>query len=296
MARVGLIGLGLMGRGMAANLVAKGHALAVNDLDAAAVAAAVGLGAVAAGSPREVGAGSEVVFTVLPDAPQVREVVLGPEGVMAGARPGTIVVDCSTIDPAASRAIGAEVAARGGRFVDAAMGRSSKEAEAGTLVFMVGAERDDFARVQPILEAMGSDIFHCGGPGSGITVKLVNNLLGFTILAADVEALILAARAGVDLDVMMTVLSATASNNTFLQTVVRSQVRTGDYTPGFKASFALKDASLAQNLAARVGVPLFALGPARQLWSLAVGQGEGERAHGVIAEVLARLNDVDLTA
>jgi 4-hydroxybutyrate dehydrogenase/sulfolactaldehyde 3-reductase len=296
MATVGLIGLGLMGRGMARNLLAGGHALTVYDLEPAAVAAGVGLGARSAASPREVGAASEVVFTVLPDAPQVREVVLGPDGVLAGAAAGTLVADCSTIDPAASRAIGAEVAARGGRFVDAAMGRSSKEAEAGTLVFMVGAEPDDLARLRPLLEAMGSDIFHCGPPGSGITVKLVNNLLGFTILAADVEALVLAAKAGVDLAVLMTVLSATASSNTFLDTVVRSQVLTGDYTPGFKASFALKDATLAQNMAARLGMPLLALEPARQLWSVAVGMGEGERAHGVIAEVLARLHGVELAS
>lgn len=295
MAAVGLIGLGLMGRGMARNLATKGHTLTVHDLDRAAVEAAVGLGARAAASPREVGAASEVVFTVLPDTPQVREVVLGRDGVMDGAREGTLVVDCSTVDPAASREIGAAVAARGGRFADAAMGRSSKEAEAGTLVFMVGAAPADFARLRPLLEAMGSDIFHCGPPGAGITVKLVNNLLGFTILAADVEALVLAAKAGVDLGVMMQVLSATASSNTFLDTVVRSQVLTGDYTPGFKASFALKDASLAQNMAARLGMPLLALEPARQLWSMAVGMGQGERAHGVVAEILARLNGVDLT-
>jgi 3-hydroxyisobutyrate dehydrogenase-like beta-hydroxyacid dehydrogenase len=279
---------------MARNLLAKGHALTVYDLDPAAVATAVQQGATAAATPREVGAAADIVFTVLPDAPQVRAVVLGPDGVMDGGSTGLLVADCSTVDPTASRDIGSAVAARGGRFVDAAMGRSSKEAEAGTLVFMVGAEPDDFTRLLPVLEAMGTDIFHCGPPGSGITVKLVNNLLGFTILAADVEALVLAAKAGVDLDVMMRVLSATASNNTFLQTVVRGQVLTGDYTPGFKASFALKDASLAQNMAASLGMPLLALEPARQLWALAVGQGIGERAHGVIAEVLAGVNRVDL--
>jgi len=292
--RIGLIGLGLMGRGMGSNLLKKGFSLTVHDIDAAAVEVLRQRGARAAASPKALAADSEIVITVVPDGPDVETVVLGPDGVLAGARPGTILVECSTIDPAVTQRVGKAVRAAGSRMVDAGMGRSSAEAEAGRLLFMVGAEPGDFDAVRPVLEAMGSDIFHCGGPGTGISMKMVNNLLNISLLAADLEALALGTKAGLSMDVMLRVLTTTAANNPHLKITVQDQVLAGNFTPGFKAVMAQKDLGLAQNMAARLGVPLFTLTQARQLYSIAVAQGKGDLSMGVIAQVMEDIAGVRL--
>lgn len=293
--RIGLIGLGLMGRGMSKNLLKKGYPLTVYDIDPVAVEHLRENGAAVAPSPSEVGKSADMIVTVVPDGPDVEAVILGPDGVLAGARPGTIIIECSTIDPHVTQRVGRAVQKAGCRMVDAAMGRSSKEAEEGRLLFMVGADPKDFEAVRPVLEAMGTDLFHCGGPGAGITMKLVNNLLNISILAADLEALVLGAKAGLEVEVMLRVLSSTAANNPHLKITVQDQVLAGNYEPGFKAALAHKDLGLAQNMAARLGVPLFSLGPARQLYSIALAEGKGERSMGVIAPVLERLAGVRLT-
>ena len=180
--RIGLIGLGSMGRGIGQNLMKHGFPLTVYDANPDAIEALPGFGATAVETPRAVAERSDVVITVLPDGPDVEATALGPEGIAAGARPGTILVDCSTIAPAVSRAIGARLAERGVRMVDAAMGRSSGEAEAGTLLFMVGAEPEDFRVIEPVLAALGSDVFQAlaywlklgfisfGGPAGQIAI------------------------------------------------------------------------------------------------------------------------------
>jgi len=292
--RIGIIGLGLMGRGMATNLVKKGFSLTVNDMDPGAVEVLRQRGARVAASPKAVAADSEIVITVVPDGPDVEAVVLGAEGVLAGARSGTILLECSTIDPAVTQRVGKAVRAAGCRMVDAGMGRSSAEAEAGKLLFMVGAEPADFEVVRPVLEAMGTDIFHCGGPGTGISMKMVNNLLNISLLAADLEALALGTKAGLSMEVMLRVLTTTAANNPHLKITVQDQVLVGNFQPGFKAVMAQKDLGLAQNMAARLGVPLFTLTQARQLYSIAVAQGKGDLSMGVIAQVMEDIAGVRL--
>jgi 3-hydroxyisobutyrate dehydrogenase-like beta-hydroxyacid dehydrogenase len=292
--RIGMIGLGLMGRGMGTNLVKKGYSVTVNDVDPAAVEVLRQRGARVAASPKAVAADSEIVITVVPDGPDVEAVVLGADGVLAGARPGTILVECSTIDPAVTQRVGKAVRAAGCCMVDAGMGRSSAEAEAGRLLFMVGAEPADFEVVRPVLEAMGTDIFHCGGPGTGISMKMVNNLLNISLLAADLEALALGTKAGLSMEVMLRVLTTTAANNPHLKITVQDQVLVGNFQPGFKAVMAQKDLGLAQNMAARLGVPLFTLTQARQLYSIAVAQGKGDLSMGVIAQVLEDIAGVRL--
>jgi 4-hydroxybutyrate dehydrogenase/sulfolactaldehyde 3-reductase len=292
--RVGLIGVGLMGRGMGKNLLQKGFPLTVYDIDPAAVGPLRQQGAIVAKLPSEVARSSDIVITVVPDSPDVEAAILGPEGVMAGARPGTILIECSTIDPHVTKRVGQAVRAGGCRLVDAAMGRSSKEAEEGRLIFMVGAEPQDLEAVRPVLEAMGTDIFHCGGPGAGITMKMINNLLNISLLSADLEALVLGVKAGLDVEVMLGVLTRTAANNPHLKITVQDQVLAGNYQPGFKAVMALKDLGLAQNMAARLGVPLFTLTQARQVYSIAVAQGKGDLSMGVIGAVLEQLAGVRL--
>ena len=293
-ARVGVIGLGLMGGGMARTLQRKGYDLTVFDASPAAAERLVRLGAKAAGSPRELAQKVDFVFTVLPDGPQVEEVILGPDGVLAGAHPGTFVADSSTIDPAVSEQVRRSVCGAGYRMIDCSLNRSPKEAEEGTLIFMVGASPEDFAVVHPLLQAMGTDIFHCGGPGAGITMKVINNILTQSLLAADCEALVLGAKAGLDVDLMLKVLTSTNADNGPLHNAVPNQVVAGNYAPGFKAVHALKDMGLAHTLAARLGVPLFTLGPIRQLLSAALGRGKGELTSAVIATVLEELAGVSL--
>ncbi len=282
--RIGLIGLGAMGRGMGGNLLKHGFPLTVYDANPDAAESL--RGAMVAPTPRAVAAQSDIVITVLPDGPDVEKATLGPDGVATGAHEGTIVVDCSTIAPAASQAIGAALGLRGLRLVDAAMGRSSSEAKAGTLLFMVGATPEDFAAVEPILRAMGSDIFHVGPPGQGITLKLIHNLLSLTMLAASAEALVLAGKAGLDLRRTLAVLQVSTTGHGHLRWAIPEQVLTGDYTPGFRVALGQKDMRLGRSLAADLGVPLRTLAVAEEAYTAAVEQGRGDWASGAIATVL----------
>jgi 3-hydroxyisobutyrate dehydrogenase-like beta-hydroxyacid dehydrogenase len=212
-------------------------------------------------------------------------VVLGPDGVVKGARPGTIVLDCSTIDPEVTRRIGAALRAGGCGMVDAGMGGMPPAAEEGSLILMVGATPEDLARVTPLLEAMGKESIHCGGPGSGMSVKLINNLLAMTIVVADVEALAMGVRAGLKPEVLLRVLCSTYADNKPLHTLVPEKILQGDHEPGFKAVLAHKDVGLAVDYASSLRVPLWTLSPVRQLLSLVLAQGKGEQANTAAATV-----------
>jgi 4-hydroxybutyrate dehydrogenase / sulfolactaldehyde 3-reductase len=284
--RIGLIGLGSMGRGMGKNLVEHGFPLTVYDANLAAVEPLQLLGAEGVETPRAVAERSDVVITVLPNGPDVEAVALGADGIAEGARPGTIVMDCSTIEPAVSLAVGKALGERGVRMVDAGMGRSSKEADAGTLLFMVGAEPEDFQAVKPVLEATGSDVFHVGPPGHGITLKLIHNLLSLTMLAASVEAMVLAGKAGLDLRRTLEVLQASTTGHGHLRGAIPDQVLTGDYTPGFRVVLGQKDLRLGHNLATSLNVPLQTLAMSGELFTAAVGKGRGDWASGAIVTVL----------
>ena len=285
--RIGLIGLGSMGRGMGRNLIKNGFSLTVHDANPDAAESLPG--ALVALTPRLVAERSEIVITVLPDGPDVEAAALGPDGIAAGARPGTILIDCSTVAPSASRALGAALAGHGVRLIDAAMGRSSPEAEAGTLLFMVGATPEDFATVESVLRAMGSDVFHVGPPGHGITMKLIHNLLSLTMLAASAEAMVLAGKAGLDLRRTLAVLQASTTGHGHLRGAIPQQVLTGDYTPGFRIALGQKDMRLGRELAAGLGVPLQTLAIAGEVYDAAVDKGRGDWASGAIATVLEEL-------
>ena len=284
--RVGLIGLGSMGRGIGKNLIKQGFSLTVFDANLAAVEPLQVLGAEGVDSPKAVAERSEIVVTVLPNGPDVEAVALGANGIAEGAKPGTIVMDCSTIDPPASVALHQALAERGLRHVDAAMGRSSKEADEGTLLFMVGAEPEDFAAVKPLLDAAGADVFHVGPPGHGITLKIVHNLLSLTMLAASVEAMVLAGKAGLDLRRTLEVLQASTTGHGHLRFAVPNQVLTGDYTPGFRTVLGQKDLRLGRNFAASLNVPLQTLGLSAELFTAAVAKGRGDWSAAAIVTVL----------
>jgi 4-hydroxybutyrate dehydrogenase / sulfolactaldehyde 3-reductase len=282
---IGFIGLGRMGKSMAANLRRKGFDLVVHDIAPAPVAALVTLGATAAASIAEV-AQCAIVATMLPGPKEVAETVLGPEGVLAHARPGTLVLDMSTVDPETTDRLHDAAAARNMRAVDAPVGRLAIHADRGECLFMVGAAPEDLARVRPLLEAMGTTIHHCGPGGSGTRMKLVNNFLAISLCELNAEALALSQRFGLDLVRTLEILYGTTATNGQLRINWPNKVFSGDTAPGFSIDLAHKDLSLIVQAAnaARVPVPLAAA--AREAFSAARARGCGGLDFSAMVDVL----------
>jgi 3-hydroxyisobutyrate dehydrogenase-like beta-hydroxyacid dehydrogenase len=251
---VGFIGLGVMGAPMARNVLKKGHALTVLDVNQAAVQALVDAGAKAATSSREVAAASEVVITMLPDAPDVERVALGKDGVIEGLARGSVYIDMSTIDPATTKKVGAAVKAKGAAMIDSPVGKTADHAVAGTLTLMVGGDAADIARVRSVLDAMGTDFFHCGELGAGQTMKLLNNLLAQAIGEASVETVVAGTKAGLTLDLMLSVLKTTMAWNNQLAISMQKRSMMGDFKPGFMMKLAHKDCRLAVAMVESLGV------------------------------------------
>jgi 3-hydroxyisobutyrate dehydrogenase-like beta-hydroxyacid dehydrogenase len=253
--RVGVVGLGIMGAPMARNLLRAGHAVVVHGRTPARVAPLVAAGAASAPSPAALAAAVEAVVTMLPDTPDVEAVVAGPEGLLAGARAGLLVIDTSTIAPDAARALAARAAAVGAAFLDAPVSGGEQGAIAGTLSIMVGGEHEAFARAEPIFAALGRQATHMGGPGQGQMTKLVNQVVGATTLAAVAEGVVLAARAGLDPAAVVRALDGGAAASWMLrEQAPRMQRR--DFAPGFMVRLQQKDLRLALAAAERLGVSL----------------------------------------
>lgn len=234
--------------------VARRHALVVHDVNGAAVESLVQAGARAAATPREVAAASDIVITVLPDAPDVERVALGAGGIAEGIRQGAVYVDMSTIDPATTRRVGAAIAAKGATMIDSPVGKTADAAVAGTLTLMVGGAADVIARVRPVLDCMGTDFFHCGELGAGQTMKLINNLLATAVSEASIEALVAGTKSGLTLDTMLSVLSTTMAWNNALAINLPKRPLAGDFAPGFMMKLAQKDCRLAVGMVEALGV------------------------------------------
>jgi 4-hydroxybutyrate dehydrogenase / sulfolactaldehyde 3-reductase len=241
MAKVGFIGLGIMGGPMAANILRKGHALTVHDRDPAAVAKLTALGAASADTPSAVAAASEFVVTMLPDGPDVEAVALGLRGVLEGAKPGTILIDMSSSQPDITRKIGAALAAKGCAMVDSPVGKTADHAVSGTLTLMVGGDPASVARARPILDCMGTDFFDCGALGNGHAMKATNNLLATTLVALNAEILAAGIKAGLTLETMVSVMQKTMAWNNQLAVAFPLRPLKGDFAPGFMLKLAHKD-------------------------------------------------------
>ena len=290
---VGFIGLGTMGGPMAQNLLKKGHQLVAFDVHAAAVRALADAGAKAAETPRDVAARSEVVITMLPDAPDVERVALGRDGVIESIRAGTVYIDMSTIDPATTRKVGAAMAAKGVSMIDSPVGKTADHAVAGTLTLMVGGPAETIARVRPVLDCMGTDFFHCGELGAGQTMKLLNNLLAAAVGEASIEALVSGTKAGLSLETMMSVLRTTMAWNNQLAISMPKRSLVGDFKPGFMMKLAHKDCRLALKMVEDLGVAA-PVGRAA-LESLSEGLGRGLQDHDVGALLKLREEPVGVT-
>ena len=275
--RVGFIGLGIMGKPMARNVLRAGHALTIYARHPEKVRDLVDEGAALVDSAAAVGRAAEVIVTMLPNAPEVEEVVLGPEGVLAGAATGAVIVDMSTIAPAASRRLAEACAARGVAFLDAPVSGGSLGAERGTLSIMAGGDADAFARVRPLFAALGRDeaIFHVGPSGTGEVVKLANNLLCGVIAAASAEALALGVKNGVDAATLAAIIGMSSGASWQLSNVFPLRVWDGSFTPGFMTDLLLKDLGLALDLARAGGVPLRLTEVAQAMYDATRAAGHG---------------------
>jgi 3-hydroxyisobutyrate dehydrogenase len=255
--RVGFIGLGHMGGPMSANILAAGHDLVVHDVRAEAAADLLAAGARWAGSPRETGAGRDVVITMLPTPRHVADVLLGPDGLLDGLAPGAAWVDMSTSVPEVAERVRALAGPRQVAVLDAPVSGMAAGAKAGQLQIFVGGAAADYLRIRPLLESMGNPdrIIHVGGNGAGYTVKLMINLLWFGHLTATAEVLAVGVQAGVDLATLRRCLLASPAASNFLERDVLSVLERGDYDDSFALALACKDLGLAVDLARQVGVP-----------------------------------------
>ena len=279
MATIGFIGLGKMGGPMAANLLKAGHRLKVHDISADAVARAVTLGAEGASDIRAAVSGTEAVITMLPSGNEVRAVYLGPDGLLAAAAPGTLFIDCSTIDVKTAREVAAEAEAAGLAMVDAPVSGGVGGAEAGTLTFMVGGGEEAFARGQPILAPMGKAVVHAGGAGNGQAAKICNNMILGVSMIAVCEAFVLADKLGLDKQKLFEISSKASGQCWSLSTYcpvpgpVPSSPANRDYQAGFTAAMMLKDLRLAQEAAQNSGAATPLGAEAAQLYALFAAQG-----------------------
>jgi 3-hydroxyisobutyrate dehydrogenase-like beta-hydroxyacid dehydrogenase len=291
--RVGVIGLGIMGAPMARNLLRAGHAVTVLSRTRSRMAPLLDAGAVGAASPAALARQVEAVVTSLPDTPDVEQVVVGAEGVLAGAHPGLLVIDTSTIAPDAARILAGRVAAAGAAFLDAPVSGGEQGAVAGTLSIMVGGEASAFARAEPVFAAIGRQALHMGGPGQGQMTKLVNQVVGATTLAAVAEGVVFAARAGLEPAAMVRALEAGAAASWMLSNLAPRMQRR-DFAPGFMVRLQQKDLRLALAAAARLGAVLPASTIVHQLFAMVEEQGDGAlgtQALVTALEVLARPSD-----
>lgn len=252
---VGFVGLGIMGQGMARNLIKAGYTVHVWNRTASKMEPLVAEGAQAAASPAAVAEQCPIVVTCVSDTPDVEAVILGEEGIIHGAKAGSLVIDCSTISPQATREIGAKLAEKAIHLVDAPVSGGSEGAARGTLTIMVGGAEADFQRALPVLQAMGKTITHIGEIGSGQVVKLVNQVLVVGNCLAMCEALLLAQAGGVDLQKTFDAISQGAAGSWMFSNRAPQIIRR-DWRPGFMISLQQKDLRLVLDAADELGVPL----------------------------------------
>ncbi|MFZ1103441.1 MAG: NAD(P)-dependent oxidoreductase [Hyphomicrobiaceae bacterium] len=276
--RIGFIGLGVMGSAMAGHLAKGGHTLTLHDIAPAAArkVARRHKGARAVASPRAVAEASEVVLTMLPNGVAVRECVLGPDGLAAGFKPGSILIDTSSAEPWLTRETAARLAEQDVAMVDAPVSGASEGAHGATLVFMCGGEPTTLERVRPLLELMGRHVFHLGPVGSGHAMKTVNNLATALTVLGTAEAMLIGKAYGLSARAMLDVINVSTARSFASEVRFGPQVIERRFDDAFKLALMLKDVSIANRLADEhaLGVPLSALG--EQLWRTAdTALGEG---------------------
>ncbi|HPR87355.1 MAG TPA: NAD(P)-dependent oxidoreductase [bacterium] len=286
--KIGFIGLGIMGEPMALNLLKAGFPLTVFNRTARRMDKLLAAGAAGAYSPREVAAKSDVVITIVTDSPDVEEVVLGENGILSGLHTGSVVIDMSTISPAVTRKLAAEIERKGGEMLDAPVSGGDIGAIAGTLAIMVGGKKEVFQGCLPVLEAMGKSVTWIGGHGMGQTVKLCNQILGAVTNLAVCEAVEFARKAGVDPLVMIEAVKGGAAGSWQLANLGPKMVA-GNFAPGFMIDLQQKDLRLALEAAREMQLPAPALALVQQLFTGCQAHGEGREGTQALVKSLRRL-------
>ena len=291
--RIGFIGLGIMGRPMARNLMKAGFPLTVWNRSRPGIDELVSEGAAEGGSPADIARRSDVVITIVGDSPDVEEVALGTNGIIEGAHPGLVHIDMSTISPDVTRRIAERLADAGVEMLDAPVSGGQQGAIEGTLSIMAGGKAETLERCRPALSAMGGKIVHCGPSGAGQTVKLCNQIAVAITNLGVCEALVFAARSGIDPRVMIEAVSAGAGDSWQLRNLAPRIVER-DFRPGFKVAHQRKDLRLALKAAAAMAAPLPGTGLVAGLFAALEADGLGEEGTQALVKALEGPADVEV--
>jgi 2-hydroxy-3-oxopropionate reductase len=295
MATVGFVGLGIMGRPMLRNLLKAGHTVVAYGRNAQKLEACVKDGAQRGASNSDVGKRAEIVITMLPDGPEVEEVVLGENGILSGANPGTLLIDMSSINPLVSQKVGAACRARGVDFLDAPVSGGEPKAIEGTLAIMVGGKEAVFQKAEPILKCMGSTVTLTGPVGAGNTTKLANQIMVACNIAAMGEALALATRCGLNPEVVLNAVKSGLAGSAVLN-AKGPMLMARNFKPGFRISLHQKDLRNALQAAEANHVCLPLTAQVQQMISSLIAEGKGELDHSAIATFVEAASNVEIKA
>jgi len=291
--RIGFIGLGIMGRPMSHNLMKAGFTLTVWNRSQPGIDELVKEGAAKGSGPADVARRSDVVITIVGDSPDVEEVALGPGGIIEGAHPGLVHVDMTTMSPAVTRRIAERLDEAGVEMLDAPVSGGQQGATDGTLSIMVGGREETLERCRPVLEAMGRRLVYCGPSGAGQTVKLCNQITVALTNLGMCEALVFAARSGIDPRVMIEAVSAGAGTSWQMENLAPRIVER-DFRPGFKVAHQGKDLRLALEAAEKVSSPLPGTGLVQQMFAALEADGLGEEGTQALVKALERLAEAEV--
>ena len=290
--KIGFIGLGIMGKPMAKNLMKAGHELVVYDVIAANVDNVVAAGAQAGASSKDVAEQCSFIITMLPNSPHVKTVVMGENGVLEGAQAGTVLVDMSSIAPLASQEIAAACGEKGVKMLDAPVSGGEPKAIDGTLAIMVGGDKELFDQVKDVLAVMGSSVVYCGTIGAGNTTKLANQIIVAANIAACAEAFILAKKAGVDPAVVFEAIKGGLAGSTVMNAKVPMMLER-DFNPGFKIDLHIKDLNNALDCAHTVGSPLPMTAAVQEIFQWLHNNGCGQDDHSSIIKYYKKLTGIE---
>jgi 3-hydroxyisobutyrate dehydrogenase len=293
--QLGFIGLGIMGKGMARNLLKAGFLVRVWNRTASKMDELAAEGAATAASPADLAAQCDVIFICVSDTPDVQAMVLGDNGVIKGAKPGALVVDMSTISPAATREMAAALAANGVEMLDAPVSGGSEGAAKGTLTIMVGGKAEQVERARPYFQAMGKTITHVGEHGAGQMVKLVNQILVVVTMLGVSEALLFAQAGGLDLNKTLAAVSGGAAGSWMLSNR-GPQVLQRDWRPGFMIDLQQKDVRLILDEADRLGMPVLASSLVFNLYRTLQRDGLGAEGNHALIKALEKLAGIEVKA
>jgi 2-hydroxy-3-oxopropionate reductase len=286
--KIGFIGLGIMGKPMAKNLLKAGYPLVVHDINPAPVKELAAAGAEVASSAKEVAQKTDVVITMLPNSPHVKAAVMGPNGVLEGAKPGMIIVDMSSIAPMAAKEVAAKAAEKGVDMLDAPVSGGEPKAIDGTLSIMVGGKKEIFEKCQSFLSKMGTSIVLCGDVGAGNMTKLANQIIVALNIAAMSEALVLGAKAGVDPETIFKAIRGGLAGSTVLEAKV-PMVLSRNFKPGFRIELHIKDLANALDTAHELGVPLLLTSQVMEIMQALKVDGKAGNDHAGIVEFYEKL-------